>query len=222
MPILELHRMPGSGEGRDRFACSGSLWRALRRLGEAHGWTPAGTQPAPAQDPADVARDARRLEELRATAPARWREIAELMDAHVRRTRLPLGRRAPLAGPGFRLHLLYAQLDLYEPRPAGAVRRMVTAADANAWAAALERSLEPGASGGALHQELQALAHGELTVGAVRAFLGFLRGGAFAFGWGTPGLRGPRIDKAASDGVASRVPGPFLGEASWKEERRGL
>lgn len=198
MFVVEMYRIPKPVSGYDVFDCPGSLWAALRQLGQGFGWVPSGTTPAPGQDAERVCSDEKRLEEYRATVPPNWEELAERLDEEARRIHegAGKGRFSPFMGPGFEMRMKFSQLDLYEPRDWGGVVRMVSAEDAICWAKALELALYhmeelaidlPHKGATIINRDPQAklntLMNGGLKRDFVRSFIGYLRRGSFGFAW---------------------------------------
>lgn len=191
MFVVEMHRIPQPQGSYELFDCPGPHWRALRKLGERHGWVPAGTLPSPHINPAKAAADEAELAEIRAAMPPDWEDQARRMDAEA----MEKGQSA-FTSQGFNLRMRFGRLDLYEPRDWSEVTRMVTSADAAAWADSLDRACEELESMGVglphegpvvvnlnQHLELNATMNEGLTRAFIRSFSAYLRGGSFGFAW---------------------------------------
>ncbi len=198
MLIVEMHRIPKPADHYDLFDCPSNFWKTLRNLGESYGWKPSGTVPSPGHNPEKVEQEERKLEELRATVPPNWEDLAKQADeeARLKHEVEGKGRWSIFMGPGFDMRMEYSRLDLYEPRTWGDIIRMVTVDDARQWAEALERALQhmetlgidlphegPGIINTTMHPELNELMNGGLKRDFVRAFIQYLKGGSFGFAW---------------------------------------
>lgn len=186
MMIVELHRIYRPSGGFDNFDCPGTLWDALRKLGESYGWVPSGTLPSPSNSQEKSEAEERHLAELRAIVPPNWEGLA--MEAQK--------REGSNLGEAYELRRKFMQLDLYLPRDWGSVIRMVTTEDAAHWAEALERGLQhlealdidlkrEGAIiiSESVSPELHTLMNEGLKRPFIQAFIDYLRGGAFGFAW---------------------------------------
>ena len=189
--IVDLRRIPKPQGGFDLFGCPWPQWKALRKLGESHGWVPAETLPSPYIHPTKAAADERLLAEIRAEIPPDWEDQA---------MRLDLGATAQgqrlFTSQAVNLRRRFRQLDLYETRAWRGVPRMVTAEDAEAWAVALDcarlafvaLNLDLPHEGPVIlnldmHVDWNDVMNHGLTRDFIRGFCASLLRGAFGFAW---------------------------------------